>query len=562
MSTRPFLEVESKFAVEETIDIPDLTSIQHVDHLKETVSHSLSAIYYDTADLRLTRAKITLRRRSGGKDDGWHIKFPSAEGRLEIHAELGEPVDGVYQVPQEIKEQVLSLIRREPLTPIAQVDNERTEYLLADSADHAIAEFCDDKVTAFSFLPGGKQRSWREWEIELSDAQASDIDNQALLRSATALFIGAGAKASHSPSKLLFALGESINNVQPAHASRQLDQSSPAAGVIQALSANRDKLISYDPKVRRDEWDSIHQMRVATRELRSHLQTFEGILVGERIHYLEEELKLLASLLGVARDAEVVEKRFHTLLEQEDSDAIDDNVRRHVREDMSREYRRAHRRVVAVLNSDRYLDMLDALDELVHCPPLAEDSPASSAEESPGDSSENSEEVGDHQEDTLTAEETLLLHLDKAYRKLRRRHELVTATRNDHSIPLKEREVHLHDMRKAAKRLRYSAEAVGAATGLKTKKLSQACKRMQSLLGDFQDAVTAREILLKKAHRARKKGEDTFGYGLLYQRERYNGLEALKDYDKVAEDIRQAHQKLSRNTKKKRKKQTRKGGKK
>ncbi len=36
----------------------------------------LDAVYYDTADLRLIGADITLRRRTGGQDAGWHLKLP------------------------------------------------------------------------------------------------------------------------------------------------------------------------------------------------------------------------------------------------------------------------------------------------------------------------------------------------------------------------------------------------------------------------------------------------------------------------------------------------------
>ena len=102
MSTQSFLEVEAKFSVAESTQLPELTRLEGVDHVADTRHHALSAIYYDTEDLRLTHAKVTLRRRTGGNDDGWHIKIPSEAGRTEIHAELGEPVDGRYEVPEEL----------------------------------------------------------------------------------------------------------------------------------------------------------------------------------------------------------------------------------------------------------------------------------------------------------------------------------------------------------------------------------------------------------------------------------------------------------------------------
>lgn len=70
------LEVETKFSVSESTQIPQLEAIAEVDHIDRTEIHQLSAVYFDTVDLRLTRAKITLRRRTGGNDAGWHIKFP------------------------------------------------------------------------------------------------------------------------------------------------------------------------------------------------------------------------------------------------------------------------------------------------------------------------------------------------------------------------------------------------------------------------------------------------------------------------------------------------------
>ncbi|MGD7002824.1 CHAD domain-containing protein [Corynebacterium halotolerans] len=592
MSTRRFLEVEVKFAVSETTPRPDLTKIPGVTETAQAKQHNLSAIYYDTKDLRLTRSKITLRRRSGGKDEGWHIKLPGSAGRIEIHAELGEPIDGEFQVPLELLEQVRALVRRHPLIPIAQVDNERTETLLHDDKNVVLAEFCDDHVTAWSLLPGGERTHWREWEIELAEAAVNNERGAELLGGATSQFISAGARVSKSPSKLVAALGESIDTAPLPPQVAELDEDSPAFAVIQALKANRDKLIEYDPRVRRDEWDSVHQMRVATRELRSHMQTFEGILGGEEFERIEDELKLLAGMLGVARDAEVVEERFHDLLDAEDSGVLDEATREHLRDDMGQEYRRAHRRVVATLNSDRYLTLLDSLDNLLANPPVlsgaideisdstaddenAEDSATSEETEetptvaaTPVTAVDAGEQADEHpgepgtvsptiSETPLTpagdVEEILSEHLDGAYRKLMKRHARAVDNWDNKDLTLHQREEYFHDMRKAAKKLRYSAEAVGAATELKTKRLYKACKDLQSSLGDFQDSVTSRDFLLKKAQQARKRHEDTFGYGVLYQRERQIGLRALDDYSAGVKDIRAAYERLANSRKSKKK---------
>lgn len=602
MSTRTFLEVEAKFAVAEGATCPDLTRIKGVNSVLDTAHHQLSAIYYDTEDLRLTRSKITLRRREGGTDDGWHIKFPGSSGRLEVHAPLGDPVDGILRVPEEIHDQVRALVRNRELVPIAQVDNQRTESTLGGDDGAAVAEFCDDHVSAWSLLPGGDKTTWREWEVELSGNVADTELATEIMPSATSLLISAGARVSSSPSKLVMALGASEAGAPqpPFLIDADLPADSPAAAVIAALKVNRDALLEYDPKVRRNEWDSVHQMRVATRELRSHLETFDGILGGHEIEYIEEELKLLARMLGHARDAEVVEERFLTLLDSEDSGVLDEATRQHLREDMGAEYRRAHRRVVATLNSQRYLNLLDAIDELLAHPPInppasgemslqtppqdpitetdAEEDLDMVAEGGPGepilpvftDGFDPEEDTEEEEEDMIaeggpstedeeepapeeppvSVEALLAEHLDAAYRKLIKRHHKAVENWENSELSLHERESYFHDMRKSAKKMRYAAEAVGAATNLKTKRLYNACKAMQSSLGDFQDSVTSRDRLVKMAELARRHGEDTFGYGLLYQRERTLGLQALDDYAHEVKAIKAAYARLQKSAEK------------
>ena len=539
MSTQPFIEVEAKFAVDDSIAVPDLTALSAVESAGETVNHSLSAIYYDTADLRLTRAKVTLRRRTGGKDDGWHIKLPGASGRTELHAELTDP----STPPDELLAAVRAIIRGEPLAPIAQVDNDRAETPLFDAAGDQIAEFCDDHVTAWSLLPGGQQTSWREWEVELSGELAETVDGNALLHEATSLLINRGARKSASSSKLATALGDSAAAapVPPYMSAGGLDEDSPAKAVVDSLRVQRDRLVEWDPKVRNDEWDSVHQMRVATRELRSLLETFEGILAGDQIKHVESELKQLAALLGTARDAEVVEERFIGLLDSDTTGMIDDPAAEHVRGDMRREYERAHRRILRTLDSQRYLTLLDDIDAILADPPLATDTPA---EENAGEAAAaESASTESAPAEARTSEEILYEHLERGYKKLAKRHKLALEHYPDMSLPLHDREEYVHDVRKAAKKLRYSANAAKD-SGLKASKLSKACKELQEILGDYQDAVTSRDRIEKLAAGARKRGEDTFSYGMLYQREMSRGDKALKDYPKAFKEVKKAFKKV------------------
>lgn len=524
MSAKQSLEIEVKFAADPDLQVPALTALAEVVSADGPEIRNLSAMYHDTADLKLTRSKRTLRRRTGGPDEGWHLKVPAESGRLEFQGPLGE--EGA-RPPAAVLGPVRALIRDEELAPIARVDNERHVWLLKDAAGATIAEFCDDHVTAASLLPGGEETSWREWELELTDTVAGTTRGEVLLRHAREVFLAAGARESESPSKLATALGESVDNVELPEPAPKPEEGSAARAVVDALQANRDRLVALDPAVRADEWDSVHQMRVATRELRSHLQTFNGILVGERFELVEQELKMLASILGVARDAEVVAERFDNLMARDEAQGLDPHLRDQLAEDMRDEYHRAHRRVVFALDSDRYLTLLNELDALLADPPVA---------------------VAEDGEEPADTGRVLGEHLAAAYGKLMKKHRKVMRDWHDENLPRAEREERFHDVRKAAKKLRYSAEAAGG-SGLKTGKLYKACKAMQSSLGDFQDTVTAREVLVRKAERAHRRGEDTFGYGVLYQIEYADGLEALGDYEERIADIEDAFRKLAKKEK-------------
>ncbi|WP_433505851.1 CYTH domain-containing protein [Pseudonocardia halophobica] len=83
-------ETERKFEAPDRLDLPDPGSafglgVGRHDEVE------LDATYYDTEDLRLARAGLTLRRRVGGDDAGWHLKLPvDADTREEIRRPLGQ----------------------------------------------------------------------------------------------------------------------------------------------------------------------------------------------------------------------------------------------------------------------------------------------------------------------------------------------------------------------------------------------------------------------------------------------------------------------------------------
>ena len=122
----------------------------------------LDAVYYDTADLRLMRAGVTLRRRTGGEDAGWHLKLPAgAETRYAAAPRAGD--DGA--VPEELAFLIRAYTRGAALAPVMHTQTSRRVVWLLDGAGQTLAEIAADHVSAEP--ADGSAASWDEIEAEL-----------------------------------------------------------------------------------------------------------------------------------------------------------------------------------------------------------------------------------------------------------------------------------------------------------------------------------------------------------------------------------------------------------
>ncbi|WP_330179141.1 CHAD domain-containing protein [Nocardia sp. NBC_01503] len=290
--------------------------------------------------------------------------------------------------------------------------------------------------------------------------------------------------------------------------------STAGPALVDALAADVDRLRAAEPDVRRDHPDSVHKMRVATRRLRSLLRSYRRAFARKPVGELSAELRWLAGLLGVARDAEVRGERFAALL-GETGAPFDDNTAtgekttprndfgaRLVAEERER-YETAHAEAVAAFDTRRYRTLLDRLHGLLADPPLR-----------PAQAKRPAAEVF-----------TDVLRHD--LRDLRR---LVRTEPQDTDA---ERIEHLHEIRKAAKRLRYSAEAATAVLDEPAALLARRAKQLQTVLGDHRDAIEALEVLREHASAA---GET--GYQRLCDAEEAAAAKALEEYPAAIEFLR------------------------
>ena len=204
MTTEPSrtIEVERKYDVDTDTPLPVWDAIPGVDAVTSGEHRALDAAYFDTADAALSRAGVALRRRTGGPDEGWHIKGPREEdGRLE----LGWPLGDSDAVPDAVTT-AISRWTTDPLTPLARIRNDRTAFLLTGPGG-VVAEFVDDHVRATD-LRSGIEREWREWEMELGPAAPADTaGREAFFAAVEAAVFTAGGRHAASGSKLARALG-------------------------------------------------------------------------------------------------------------------------------------------------------------------------------------------------------------------------------------------------------------------------------------------------------------------------------------------------------------------
>jgi len=205
------LEIELTFDVHGDTPLPDLSGLPGVAVVDGPAHRDLDARYLDVPGFALGRAGYAVRRRTGGPDEGWHIKGPKTAdgGRLETHWPLDEaPASapaGEVTVPDAVADAVAEIAAGD-LAPIARIVNDRHAYALRDEVGALVAEFVDDHVVATDEVRG-VQTTWREWEFELGPAAPADGARTALFDAVTAAVAAVGGRPAASDSKLARTLG-------------------------------------------------------------------------------------------------------------------------------------------------------------------------------------------------------------------------------------------------------------------------------------------------------------------------------------------------------------------
>jgi CHAD domain-containing protein len=374
------------------------------------------------------------------------------------------------------------LLRTGSVAPVARLRTLRRRVPIHGSDGRAVADVVDDQVEV---LEGASmEHTFRELEVELSDTATAD-QRAALL----ARLRSANAGAVDATPKIVRALGPKAT--APSDVSvLALDPHSSLEDVVRAaISACVAKVIAHDPGVRLGEQpEDVHQARVATRRLRSHLRTFRSLLDERWANDLRDELRWLGDVLGAVRDAEVLLERLeHKVqvlapIDQPSAEKLLDRLRNDL--DRRRE------QLIAAFRGNRYLALLDRLVLAARRPRLL------------------------LRIDTEADTDVLRGLVRPAWNQLDAAVDGLADDPPDSA---------LHEVRIRTKRARYAAEAVEPVFGKPARAMARALTDLQDVLGDHQDAVIASEWLRATAARIAEE-EIAFAAGQLAGLERHEAL--------------------------------------
>ena len=473
-------EVERKLTVEPDFVMPDL-SLTGAALVAKQPAITLNATYFDTEDLRLARSAVTLRRRTGGSDAGWHLKLPASQTDPGVRDEVQLPLSSgsATAIPVELRNLVLGMTRGAELAPRAKQRTRRQPTLVHGRDGAPSVEVVDDHVSLSSGPLSG--HSYREVEVEV-------VGGDEQLPVVVELLMQAGAKPARSTSKGVRAVAGDVtlSPLLPG-VERARPEDSGAHAVTQMVRTHVRALVQQDLRVRRGLPDAVHQFRVSARRLRSGLQAFAPLVEDTWAEGLRADLGWIAGVLGGARDREVLESRLFSAIRKLPGDLDRAAAFVVVQDHLEAALTTAHAQIDKTMQSTRYLNLLDALVEAADGPPTTEAAKA-------------------------RASQVLPPLVRKRWQKLAREAGALHDEVEGHDD-------HWHHTRITAKKARYAVEACVPVFGGPAKKLAKQLETVTELLGEHQDCAIAADTIRSLLNRDTGP-QAAFALGALYAGQR------------------------------------------
>ena len=359
------VETEFKFRVPTDFVMPSFP--QSLGTWNSEPIRNMDATYWDTTDATLLRWGITMRLRTGGGDDGWHVKIPTsthektggisgASVRTELHRDATTATP-----PSDFVELLSAILQGSEVVAIARVQTHRVPQVLSAANDKLI-ELVDDHVTLSR--EGNVVEEFREIEIELLDSQAmpAALDLSEILRTA-------GAQAS-SVSKAANAFGPAARKQPDIPLLPTPTKTDLPCDLIRWAFSRSVREIFHAEITSRMTHDSTNLTRnlIALQRLINALQNW---LSQDELEFLREDLEWLIQELSFAAILDRQRERALGILE-----SLPDPLDRHEAATAVEQYfvdkgEAARSSVLAARRSDRYLLIFNDLIDLGRVPAVA-----------------------------------------------------------------------------------------------------------------------------------------------------------------------------------------------
>jgi CHAD domain-containing protein len=467
------LHVPPRFQIPENVGIPISPRV-------------FTSTYYDSEQHRLGQLGLTLRKRVEKGKGVWQLKIPSREYRIELEIDSGS-----HHIPGQFLELLIGFFRKHEPVQLGKIRTWRTGRLIQEEGKYA-AEVALDSV---ALLQENKIISrFREMELELKEGKSGHLT---VIRKTL-------EKAGAKPKPLQPKIFQALQLPYPLADPQVEPTAAPSEHIRARLQAQINQMLIHDPGTRlgRDS-EALHQMRVATRRMRAIFRAVRTFLEPEWTKKIRQEVGWIGSLLGEVRDWDVLLESLRN--EGSDLNSKEQQAFLHIQKIFQDERSLARGRLLEGLGSDRYVDLLNTLDDsLVHLPFQS-----------------------DHPPMTDLAR--------KAFAKLE---ECVESTQG--RFPKQE----LHHIRILVKRARYTVELSEPFLRKHAKRFLQQAKSLQEVLGQHQDALVLEHQLLSHRTLTRSPGV-AFVKGILVERFRNRQKVARQNLPQLWEKLRKLGKKLS-----------------
>jgi inorganic triphosphatase YgiF len=281
----------------------------------------LASTYFDTADLALREAAMSLRVRRTGARRLQTVKGPAADGEgLFARAEWEREIEADRPDLASVADTPLAALLAQPevmhgLGPAFESQVERIVWDVAEG-DGAFELALDRGV----ITADGRSSPVRELEIELKSGDPESLLSLARsLDAVAALRLGGRSKADRG-----YQLLEKTDRSAIAAERLVLTPDMTVGEGFQAIARGcvRHFMLNEPLLIRTRSEDALHQTRVALRRLRSALSLFRPAVADGEFETLKARLQAVARQLGTARDIDVFLRSLHQEEEAGDQAAL------------------------------------------------------------------------------------------------------------------------------------------------------------------------------------------------------------------------------------------------